>query len=420
MNFPLPVIQPIENEIVEIWQSVYEPSRGTSSDKTTEESLWRRTQDKRNRAQSGWKSEHDNRRKLFYYQYNYDLLKDDNNIPYIGLMSAYIYVSLSLPHDEILQYSEIMLSSAKKGGWELEEESNSNWSGQIGDLLFQASVFKPSASNILDSSQLPDTYSSLELTFRSSNFIIDEDVLKKPWTVLASGMRNKLTPGNPTVTFDLSTILEYLPAQLEIGCGPAFEAGVPALHDLHYLYSINDPFTKHFILNPKEDKFLIHLFENPAETFHEGVSIFRKMITAPITLFYRTIAELYKEGFLVGPIITNNFDGIHLRLGIPEVFVRRYEDNNIMPSVSFHPDAKSLLVVGCHADRRGIQEQARENGIKVIVIDPEGWYVGDQFIKYPLEAQHDDDIVINNTAGEGILQLLKLIRERGITIGRAT
>ncbi|WP_421828362.1 hypothetical protein [Larkinella sp.] len=414
MIFPLPIIQPLSKEIAKIWQSVYEPSRGTSSDKTIEESLWRRNQDLRNQAQSGWTSEEDKRRKLFYYQYHYDLLQDKHAVPYIGLTSLCIYICLSLPDTEIDIYIKTMLNCAKRGGWKINEESHSNWSIVFGDLICEVNLFSKSYLNPLDTTQLPNTYSSLEFIFRSSNFTITQELLKKPWAVLESGMRNKLVPGNPTITSDLATILKYFPAQLEIGCGPSFEAGVPALHDLHSLYSINDPFTKRFILDPAEDKFLIKLFENPVDCLLDATHIFRKMITAPITPFYYAVAELYKYGYLVGPIITNNFDGIHLRLGLPEIFVRRYEDNAIVPVIDFHPDCRSLLVVGVHADRRGIQEQARNLGLKIIVIDPEGWFTNTgEFVPYPLEAQADEDYVIQGTAGYCLTQLVDIIRNDG-------
>ena len=62
----------------------------------------------------------------------------------------------------------------------------------------------------------------------------------------------------------------------------------------------------------------------------------------------------------------------------------------------FDQNAKSLLVVGCHADRRGIEKRARERGLKIIYIDPEGWWVDGKFLAYPLESPQHTDLIYRN------------------------
>ena len=112
-------------------------------------------------------------------------------------------------------------------------------------------------------------------------------------------------------------------------------------------------------------------------------------------------------GHLIGRVMTNNFDGLAHRVGLNEHFLRRYDDT--IPEVEFFAEAKSLLVIGNHADRRRVQARARERGLKVIYLDPEGYWLGDRFIDYPLEGPRDGDVVCRKGASDGLSQLCSLL-----------
>ena len=79
-----------------------------------------------------------------------------------------------------------------------------------------------------------------------------------------------------------------------------------------------------------------------------------------------------------------------------------------MPELQFDPKAKSLMVIGCHADRRGIERRARERGLKIIYVDPEGWWVDGKFFNYPLESPQSTDIVFKKTAHEVFIDFAKI------------
>ena len=49
----------LDDEAIDVWNNVLLPTRGTGSDKTVEQSLWRRTQTERNAQVSGWEDEND-------------------------------------------------------------------------------------------------------------------------------------------------------------------------------------------------------------------------------------------------------------------------------------------------------------------------------------------------------------------------
>jgi hypothetical protein len=208
-------------------------------------------------------------------------------------------------------------------------------------------------------------------------------------------------------------VLPFLPAQVEIGCGPSYEAGVPALDFLHDIYCVTNRLSKQFVFGVRQDRLLELLCADARAGLEVFSTMFRKCFLAKPTRFHSTLEEFARSGYVVGDIITNNFDGLVARSGLTEKFVRRYEETHIIPDIEFHPRAKSLIVVGSHADRRRIQAAARDVGLKVIYIDPEGYQRADgRFDPYPLESPQSEDILIPLGATEAFLKLRKALQVR--------
>ena len=225
------------------------------------------------------------------------------------------------------------------------------------------------------------------------------------WNIAQAGLRTSAKRTDPEYIENADKLVDLFPCQLELGCGPSYEAGVYPLHTLHDIYSINEPFTKVFIMDAARDTFIAGLISNPIKSFEKTTEFYSKVVTAKLTDFYYTLQKIYKTGHVVGPILTNNFDGLHLRLGIPEIFIRTYDEVDVLPKLKFHPDAKTLLVIGCHADRRGIERRARERGLKVAYVDPEGWWVDGNFISYPLESPQKGDLILKKGATEAFKEI---------------
>jgi hypothetical protein len=105
-------------------------------------------------------------------------------------------------------------------------------------------------------------YCSFETCIKSTNCNLSKEITDRPWDVLAGGMRIKDRRGNPTIVEDLSALADYLPFQVEVGCGTSVEAGIPPLHRLHEIYRVtarhdNTPGAKDpFILNAGSDVLL--------------------------------------------------------------------------------------------------------------------------------------------------------------------
>jgi hypothetical protein len=229
------------------------------------------------------------------------------------------------------------------------------------------------------------------------------------------GLRPMLSGGRPTYV-EPEEIIECLPAQVELGCGPSTEAGVPHLSTLHSIYGVSKPDSS-FVFRAEDDT-LLNVFSDPEGAYRRMTDIYRACVIAEPTFFYRALKDLWDRGYFVGPVITNNFDCLCADLGLPEMSLRRYDTEAYFPlyrdqqqrEIEFAPAAKSLLVIGVHADRRLAQLRARQRGLRIIYIDPERYRLPDgRTIQYPVEAPQDSDLFIRMTAGEAMPRIHEVL-----------
>jgi hypothetical protein len=230
----------------------------------------------------------------------------------------------------------------------------------------------------------------------------------RPWKVFHDvGLRRSLTRGRPAEGRP-EDIAAHLPAQVELGCGPSIEAGIPHLSSLHRIYGVSHP-DYGFVFRAADDG-LLELLAAPERKYAEFTAIYRACLLAGSTPFYDALRALHARGELVGPVITNNFDCQCADLGLPEVSLRRYDATPYYPTIDYDPRARSLLVVGVHADRRLVQMRARDRGLKVIFIDPEEYVAPDgRRIGYPVEAPQDGDLFVRATADAALPALHRLL-----------
>jgi len=245
-------------------------------------------------------------------------------------------------------------------------------------------------------------YQTVECIIRSKNFPEERIERESPWAVYDSGIREKGSRvAKPNVVTDMKELIEYLPAQLEIGGGASLELGIPPLNYFHTVYDLYREGFERFAYGDY-DKLLDTVLPDPDAFYSKLASLpYLRALLAEPNNFYKTITDLHRKNLLLGPIITNNFDGMCSLMGLEELYVRKYDDVHIIPSVSFPEGVKSLLVVGSHADRRRIQQAAKQEGLKIIYVDPEKYvdHEGRQ-IDYPLEKIESDDILVPLKASE--------------------
>lgn len=332
-------------------------------DCSVRENIWRRHQSFENHELSGWKTEEDRRRRLVHFIDKYDVI--NNNF---CLSKFYLRINLQLPILESLGYEKFL----------------SNYVG--GNDLFSINF---STSNLGD-------YNNLDIILKSNNFDITDEITSRPLRVFEKGIRQVLPRGNPKYV-SISDIADYFPAHVELGCGPSISSGIPPLNYFHKLFSLSK--NGKFVFSFHDDE-LVKSIINPFEWYEKTSYMQRMCLEAVPTKFYYTLKSLIESGRVIEPIFNNNFDGLSKSLEIDELCLRKYDSEGEYPDYSFSSEAKSLIVIGSHADRRGCQRSARKAGLKIIYIDPEGYMYGDNFISYPLESPQDDDLVIRLKADD--------------------
>lgn len=358
MELPLVIHSDLDKKLITNWQTRFtNPVR---------ENVWRRHQDSSNAHLSGWEQGRHPSRRLLHYKDTYDII--DNSFV---LKDVYLYWHIDSTQDELNEHSARLDHSIKAGGW-----SN----GKLGNLTCE--VERRDGLHVRIYSKPPT-----------------QDDIDKPWNIFKLGIRQTLPRGNPTYTVP-QLLFSLLPAQVELGCGPSIEAGIPPLHSQHRVYSICRK-DKSFIFTPQEDciyEFLSH----PKIKWYQASDIHHKCLTAEPTGFYHALKELHDAGLFVGPVLTNNFDNLPLSVGLPTLSLRQYDATGVYPPVDFDSRARSLFVIGSHADRRMAQHHARQRGLHIVFIDPEGY---DNKRDYPLESPQDSDYVVRMSAGDAMREL---------------
>jgi len=399
MKLPYSILD-VDDRLREKWLTYFEGQH--DRDRNIEEGIWRRTQDPANAEQSGWTPESNARRRIVHYRYKYGLGERSLNLD-----EFYLYHCITSPAGEIDSHEASIRQHLLDGGW---SDRNSHWTR--GDLECIPTRYTVHPKDKEAGRQTPGDYDSYEVVVKSSNSFLSSDVISHPWDVLAGGIRIKDERGKPTVVESLESIKDYMPFQVEVGCGTSFEAGIPALHRLHEIYRVTSreddmPGQYAFTMNPGEDTLLEEVLVDPESKFLEFVEMVKACFLADPTPALEALQRLTERGAIVGPIITNNFDVLTARAGLEECFVRRYDQR--IPDVPFLPEAKALLVVGNHADRRKVQARARERGMKLFYLDPEGFWFNDEFAPYPLESPKDGDVLCHKSANDGLTELARIL-----------
>lgn len=316
------------------------------------ENIWRRHQTEENKEVSGWSNVNDQRRRLIHFRDKYGII--GNNF---CLIETYLYVNMFLPKNEIEEY----LPTLKK----------------ISNSVLE-----------LDGNNLNLTISNLDH--------IDEEIKNKPWKVFSTGIRKRIPKGQPTY-INKEQLKHFFPAHVELGCGPSIEAGIPPLNYFHNLFSLSH--NGKFVFDFENDNFIRRLL-NLENWYEKTTKMQLACLQAPVTKFYKGIKKLIEDKKVIEPIFNNNFDGLVKSLDVQELCLRQFDKTGVYPEYDFSKEAKSLIVIGSHADRRYCQASARKKGLKILFIDPEGYYKDNEFVSYPLESPQSEDFILKLTAND--------------------
>lgn len=172
-------------------------------------------------------------------------------------------------------------------------------------------------------------------------------------------------PGFPPES-SLEEISAMFPADLYVGSGLSYEAGLPTLCDMHDIFGV-DSHTSHGFTVGSADILPEALLHEGEERLRKFCAVHTGAILAEPTFAMRRIAELQKQG-LVGTIFTDNVDNLLSKAGA--VFQRVRGSGVFNERYNARFTNRSLIVVGVAADRRQIIRQARKHRMKVVVVNP--------------------------------------------------
>ena len=406
MNFPFVVQSDLTDAQLERYRKHIDSDESGWHRRFTE-SIWRRHQHPSNARLSGWRSEADQKKRLIHFYDEYGV----EGRTFV-LRHAYLHLILTLPAEHIDEYRAAIDEGLRQGEWTRAGAASGRGAGERWRRGALEATIRHAVRHPEDEAHgkpAPDGYASLDVVLRSEGFALPPQWERRPWEVFYRvGLREKLARQEPRYV-GVEELVPHLPAQLELGCGPSIEAGIPHLSTLHRIYGVSHA-DYGFIFRAADDG-LLTLFRDPEAKYREMTEIYRACLVARPTPFYRRMHDLWQRGSLVGPIITNNFDCQCADLGLPEISLRRYDWGPYYPQIEHDPRARSLLVIGVHADRRLVQLRARRRGLRVMFIDPEAYVAPDgRAIPYPVEAPQGEDLFVRATADEAFAALHPLVK----------
>ncbi|MDD4350988.1 MAG: hypothetical protein PHP83_02270 [Clostridia bacterium] len=364
------------------------------------EGIWFRNQRQENKKASGYVDETTQNRRYIQFYDAYETINEAGK-DYLVIKDSFVYVSNTLKKEETLEYKNKILNSLNKANFiKLSENHFKN-----DNLEVELKEYDVHPKNIEGNITFPTNYCSLDVIVHTSNYLCKEEN-DRMWTLSTKMFRQLDIRENPTYIKDINELKKYLPAQVEMGCGPSINVGIPPLYEMHETYKVQNHSTGRFYFG-KEDDLITSIIEDSKKMYERFSKVPKVIIQSKPTKGYDTFAKLYKKGIFVGTVFNNNFDRLVKRYGIPEKILRIYDKGTYLPQVQFDKSAKSLICFGTHADRRQIQHQARAANKQIVFIDPEGFYNESGFEPYPIEGPKTGDLIYKKTFEEAMIDFEK-------------
>ena len=156
------------------------------------------------------------------------------------------------------------------------------------------------------------------------------------------------------------------PADLYVGSGVSYEAGLPTLCDMHEVFCVDNETQDSFTVGVS-DALPRLLAEEGQDRLVKFCRVHVKALFAAPTPAMRAIAELMGAG-MIRRIFTDNVDNMLCKTGVAFERVRGSGVFNERHAVEFA--SPRLIVAGVAADRRQMIRQARAAKLDVIVVNP--------------------------------------------------
>jgi hypothetical protein len=162
---------------------------------------------------------------------------------------------------------------------------------------------------------------------------------------------------------------EIGPIAAYVGSGLSYESGLPTLASVHEVFGVDHLGDSDFTFGAR-DPIPQQLADSVAETFAQFARFHLLAAVATPSPSHERFARLYRDGLLTR-ILTDNVDNLLSALGVAFTRTRGIGIFNDRFPLRFDRNEKTLLVVGVAADRRSIIQQARAQGLRIVVVNPE-------------------------------------------------
>lgn len=392
MKFPYKICKLTNNEV-----NIFNKYFATKGDFVFE-GIWFRSQEEVNKNVSGYIDNTTRNRRTIHY--NHVFYVKDN---YLMVKSSYIYLSIRLNNNEYDKYLNDIINTLENNNY---IKNNNIYIKDNLNIMINKYDKHPYDKII-------DNYKTVDIIVKSDNLNNTYKLFNQVWNLQVKGIRERDTRGNPKYINDFNELKEYFPMAVELGCGPSIEAGVMPLYKLHEIYKVQRHSDGKFYFGTS-DTLIKQIIEKDNIKFDEFYEIIAECIKAKPTNFHYNLKKMYDKKLFTMNLFNNNFDRLCKRIGINENILRVYNIENYFPKVIFDKDVKALLCIGTHADRRFIQRQARNQGLKIIYVDPEGFNTDNEFFKYEIEGAKDEDYILKMTASEFSQVLENILNEEDV------
>lgn len=392
MKFPYKICKLTNNE-VNIFNKYF-----ATKDEFVFEGIWFRSQEEVNKNVSGYVDNTTRNRRTIHY--NHVFYVKDN---YLMVKSSYIYLSIRLNNNEYDKYLNDIINTLENNNY---IKNNNIYIKDNLNIMINKYDKHPY-------DEIIDNYKTVDIIVKSDNLNNTDKLFNQVWNLQVKGIRERDTRGNPKYINDFNELKEFFPMAVELGCGPSIEAGVMPLYKLHEIYKVQRHSDGKFYFGTS-DTLIKQIIEKDNVKFDEFYEIIAECIKAKPTNFHYNLKKMYDKKLFTMNLFNNNFDRLCKRIGINENVLRVYNIENYFPKVIFDKDIKALLCIGTHADRRFIQRQARNQGLKIIYVDPEGFNTDNEFFKYEIEGAKDEDYILKMTASEFSQVLENILNEEDV------
>lgn len=392
MKFPYKICKLTNNEV-----NIFNKYFATKGDFVFE-GIWFRSQEEVNKNVSGYIDSTTRNRRTIHY--NHVFYVEDN---YLMIKSSYVYLSVRLENNEYDKYLNDIINTLENNNY---IKNNNIYIKDNLNIMINKYDKHPY-------DEIIDNYKTVDIIVKSDNLNNTDKLFNQVWNLQVKGIRERDTRGNPKYINDFNELKEYFPMAVELGCGPSIEAGVMPLYKLHEIYKVQRHSDGKFYFGTS-DTLIKQIIEKDNVKFDEFYKIIAECIKAKPTNFHYNLKKIYDKKLFTMNLFNNNFDRLCKRIGINENILRVYNIENYFPKVIFDKDVKALLCIGTHADRRLIQRQARNQGLKIIYVDPEGFNTDNEFFKYEIEGAKDEDYILKMTASEFSQVLENILNEEDV------